>query len=330
MKTNRNKKKNELKEIFKDFEQQGDLIEQTVDQNQVFNVSDNEASNNASMEDVWMQLDNMVGLEEVKRNVRTNFNYIKFMQARKSMNLGCPQRLYNIICTGAPGTGKTTVCRLLGRLFHECGLLSKGHVVEVSRAQLVGTYIGQTEEKTKEYIQQASGGILFLDEAYSLFVNDDGRDFGHRVIDVLLPYLSEGKDMIVVLAGYSEEMSTFMSANPGLQSRFPLKFNFPDYTPAELMEIAERYFQKYNYLLADEARDKIMANFQEAVKIKNFGNGRFVKTFLENTVIPRMSDRLAAAFDTSYTAQDLMLIVAEDIPEAMKNKLQTKRKIGFR
>lgn len=288
--------------------------------------SNDDASGKSSLD----ALNSLVGLAAVKRDITANINYLKLAKAREAVGLKNPKRLLNMVFTGSPGTGKTTVCRLFGSILHRLGLLSSGHVTEVNRAGLVGRYIGESESRTKAAIEQAKGGVLFIDEAYALIDgSSDGKDYGMRVIDTLMPYLSEPDDMIVVLAGYEKEMHRLLDSNPGLSSRFPVRYHFDDYSPAELMEIAKQFLLANQYAVSPAAENKLMRLFEMAVTKPNFGNGRYVKTLLENTVIPNMANRLVAA-DALGDVDRLSKIEDADIPENVAIAGNPKRNvIGF-
>lgn len=283
-----------------------------------------------SKSEAMAKLEALIGLDEVKRCIKTNLNYVLLMKAREKAGLPHGERILNMTFMGNPGTGKTTVCRLLGALLKEIGILSKGQVVETNREGLIGQYIGESEKRTKELIDEAKGGILFIDEAYALCTHsDNNRDFGRRVIDTLMPHLSEpNNDLIVVMAGYTEEMTTLLKSNPGLASRFPINFEFPDYTPEELMQIGKQYFATYKYQITAEAEAAIQRLFNSAVNIPNFGNGRYVKTLIENHIIPNMANRIALsnAFDDTDA---LVRIEVADIPLDNTIKREKRQTIGF-
>lgn len=281
------------------------------------------------MSDAMTQLDSLIGLEDVKRSIKTNYNYMLLMKAREKMGLPHGERILNMVFMGNPGTGKTMVCRLMGSLLKEIGILSKGHVVEVNRECLIGQYIGESEKRTKSFIEQAKGGILFIDEAYSLVTREDhDRDFGRRVLDTLMTHLSEpSNDLLVVMAGYTNDMKFLMNSNPGLASRFPIRFEFPDYTPEELMQICQLYFDRYHYQITDDAKSALLNILMNVVSIPNYGNGRYVKTLIENQIIPNMANRIAS--DNAF-ADPIALIRIEkaDIPLYTSIK-EPYRKIGF-
>jgi stage V sporulation protein K len=217
-----------------------------------------------------------------------------------------------MIFKGNPGTGKTTVARLIGRLYQEIGVLPKGHVVEVERADLVGEYIGHTDQKTREQIKKALGGILFIDEAYSLARGGE-KDFGKEAIDTMVKSMEDRKDnLVLILAGYNNEMDWFLRTNPGLRSRFPIHLEFPDYSVVELMEIGKRMLTQRQYYLSLGAQAKM-----EKILVKQLlaghpydGNARFVRNLIERA-IRKQAVRLVAK--ANATREDLMLIEANDL-----------------
>lgn len=279
------------------------------------------------------KLEELIGLDQVKKDIKTHLNYVQLMKAREKAGLKHGKRILNMVFSGEAGTGKTTVCRLLGSLLKDIGILSSGHVVEANRESLLGQYIGETEKRTKAVIEKAMGGVLFIDEAYSLTSrNEDDKDFGRYVIDTLMTYLSEpDNDLIVVLAGYSKEMSKLLDCNPGLASRFPIRYEFPNYTPAELLQMAKLYFKTYDYEISEEVCEKMSHLFEQAVNVPNFGNGRYAKTLIENTIIPNMANRIADAGVSMDDVSALSRIIPADIPDenTFSTKSEERRKIGF-
>jgi stage V sporulation protein K len=217
-----------------------------------------------------------------------------------------------MIFKGNPGSGKTTIARLIARLFKEMGVLQKGHLVEVERADLVGEYIGHTAQKTREQIKRALGGVLFIDEAYSL-IRGGERDFGKECIDTLVRSMEEFKnEFVLILAGYSKEMDRFICSNPGLRSRFPIIIDFPDYSMEELMKIADLMLDARQYCLSSEARkelrNSLLSQTQEG---KDYhGNARLVRNLIERG-IRRQAVRLMDL--SSISREDLVLIRHQDI-----------------
>jgi len=245
---------------------------------------------NESFEDVMARLDALIGLNEIKVQVRDHAKYIQFLQLRKEKGFDEKEEInVHSVFIGNPGTGKTTVATMMGRLYRKMGLLSKGHVHEVDRVDLVGEYIGQTAPKVKEAIEKARGGVLFIDEAYSLArSNDDSKDFGREVIEILVKEMSNGQgDLAVIVAGYPKEMTHFLDSNPGLKSRFKLYFEFSDYLPQELSQIAMYAASQKGVQLSAEAGAKIEDIIVDAYRRRDrsFGNARFVYDLIEKSKI---------------------------------------------
>ncbi|HMG14654.1 MAG TPA: AAA family ATPase, partial [Saprospiraceae bacterium] len=241
---------------------------------------------NLTFDYVFQELENLIGLHEIKRKVKEHAKYLQFLQLRKEK--GFPEKedlLVHSVFTGNPGTGKTTVAKMMGKLYKKMGLLSKGHVFEVDRVDLVGEYIGQTAPKVREAIEKARGGVLFVDEAYSLArANDDSKDFGREVIEILVKEMSNGEgDLAVIVAGYPKEMKHFIDSNPGLKSRFKLYFDFTDYLPQELSVIADYAAKDKNVHLTIEAKKRIDEIITSAYRNRDrsFGNARFVYDLIE-------------------------------------------------
>ncbi len=239
-----------------------------------------------SLDDVMKDLDGLVGLAEIKTKVKEYAEYLRFIQLRKDKGFKEPAMpQMHAVFTGNPGTGKTTVAKMLGRIYNKMGLLSKGHVHEVDRADLVGEYIGQTAPKVKEAIKKAKGGILFIDEAYALSRSkEDNKDFGREVIEILVKELSDGRgDIAIIFAGYPSEMETFLDSNAGLKSRLNLKFDFPDYLPQELIEIADYASREKDVILSPQAKAYLYDKLVEAFRKRDrfFGNARMVYNTIE-------------------------------------------------
>ena len=229
---------------------------------------------------------------------------------------------------GNPGTGKTTIAKCLGEIYHSIGVLSSGHVVETERTKLVSEWIGATEKNTKSAIESASGGVLFIDEAYNLFVEStDRKDFGMRVIETLLTALSsDDADMIVILAGYTEEMNRMLEANPGMKSRFPYIFHFDDYTPKELMQIGKIVLEREHYNLTPEAEKKLAKYIINEYdhKDEHFGNGRFITRLITTHIIPSLCNRLLTKANEDISIEEMTTIEACDIPDVVSHEFKPK------
>ena len=265
------------------------------------------------LEDLLEELDSLVGLEKIKTDVRSLINLIKVRKLREEAELPVPELSLHMVFTGNPGTGKTTVARLLSRLYRSIGVLKKGTLLEVDRSGLVAGYVGQTALKTLEAVKKARGGILFVDEAYSLVPDGAGNDFGQEAISTILKAMEDMREeLVVIVAGYPEPMERFISSNPGLESRFGKYFQFEDYTGEELMRIFESLCRKNKYVLEPEAetfcRDMFIALYRD--RDENFGNARDVRNIFERSV-SNQANRLAAM--EAPTKDDLMTFKKEDI-----------------
>ncbi|MES2622161.1 MAG: AAA family ATPase [Bacteroidota bacterium] len=268
-----------------------------------------------SLEASVKKLDELVGLEELKKEVKNHIDYLNFLKLRQERGFKDTERInLHSVFTGNPGTGKTTVVKLLGQIYKSMGLLSKGHVKEVDRSQLIGEYIGQTAPKVKKAIEEAKGGILFIDEAYSLAREaDDSKDFGKEAIEVLIKEMSDGSsDLAIMVAGYPHEMEVFLKSNPGMKSRFANYFHFEDYLPDELADIAMRYTAQKNVHLTEEASQYLSEQLMEGFRNrdKSFGNARYA----------------IALVDEAKMNLGLRLMKREDLRELDGNALSTIEK----
>lgn len=259
------------------------------------------------------ELDSLIGLASVKKEVQTLTNFIKIQQKRAEQGLKSSSVSYHCVFTGNPGTGKTTVARIVADIYKNLGVLKKGHLVETDRAGLVAEYVGQTAVKTNKIIDSALDGVLFIDEAYSL-VGGGKSDYGKEAVATLLKRMEDDRErLVVILAGYTKDMKQFIDSNPGLQSRFNRYIEFPDYTPDELYQIFALSLKKYDYHVTDDAKVALQHFFEEAVAHKdaNFGNGRFVRNIFEK-VLEHQANRLAS--ESNLTTERLSEITIEDLP----------------
>lgn len=271
--------------------------------------------NNKNTGEILMELNSLVGLQGVKKLIEEIYSYIEIQKMRQKEKLVSEPLGLHMIFKGNPGTGKTTVARILGKLFKEVGVLPKGHLVEVERADLVGEFIGHTAQKTRDQIKKALGGILFIDEAYSLARGGD-KDFGKEAIDALVKGMEDYRDnLILILAGYQDEMDWFVETNPGLRSRFPIHITFPDFSNRELLAIADLMLQQRQYCLSNGAREEFRFVIEkEHKRHEHSGNARLVRNLIERA-IRRQAVRLLRS-DGEPSRNELMAIVREDLEGA--------------
>ena len=266
--------------------------------------------------DPYKELDDLIGLESVKKEVRSLANFVKLQKQREAKGLKTAKVSYHLVFYGSPGTGKTTVARIIGRIYKDLGVLKKGHTVETDRSGLVAKYLGQTALKTDTVVQQAIHGVLFIDEAYALVPEDgNGQDYGQEAISTLLKRMEDYRDsLVVIIAGYRNEMQRFIDSNPGLQSRFNRYIDFPDYTGAELTDIFKMYMKKNQYTLAPDAENYLREQFDYAVahKDRNFGNARFARNVFEKS-IQQQANRLAGK--TNLSKEELTELTVADLQE---------------
>ena len=272
------------------------------------------ADKKANVEKYLAELNALVGLSAVKEDVNLLIHTITINEERKKMNLSVPDFSKHLVFYGNPGTGKTTVARIIANLYKELGVISKGQFVETDRSGLVAGYVGQTAIKTKELIDSAMGGVLFIDEAYTLAPEGSGgNDFGQEAIDTLLKTMEDNRDdFIVIVAGYPDLMNRFINSNPGLNSRFNKYLYFNDYNAEELEKIFMLMCEKYQYVPDEELKEKLPEFFQLMVLTKpdNFANAREVRNIFEKAV-QRQSSRLYN--DKEHTQEDLTVLKAEDV-----------------
>ncbi|WP_025844323.1 AAA family ATPase [Paenibacillus ehimensis] len=290
--------------VFKSTSPEPLSVQEKVDSKDVMQVTD-------AFSDIYKELDKMIGLDEIKELVFQIYAILQIKQFRSQEGLQVSSNVYHMIFKGNPGTGKTSVARIIGKLFRSMGLLSKGHLIEVERADLVGEYIGHTALKTREMVKKALGGILFIDEAYSLARGGD-KDFGKESIDCLVKSMEDHKnDFILILAGYPKEIEEFLKTNPGLPSRFPIQVNFPDYTIDQLIEIAKQMAAEREYVILPEAIHKIKNHLtQEKLLNLNFSNARHIRNLIEKAI--RFQAVRLVRRARKLTKQDLINLTHED------------------
>lgn len=280
---------------------------------------ENVTKNDPLERDPYEELDELIGLEDVKAEVHSLANFVKVQKQREKQGLKSPKLSYHLVFTGSPGTGKTTVARIIARIYKDLGILKRGHTVETDRSGLVAKYMGQTAQQTNHVVDSALNGVLFIDEAYSLVPDGNmSGDYGQEAISTLLKRMEDDRDrLVVIIAGYPKEMKRFIDSNPGLQSRFTRYINFPDYTSKELFEIfVKLYLKKNQYTITDDAAAYLRKSLDEAVahKDRNFGNARYVRNVFEKA-IQEQANRVSTL--KNATAKDLTEITIEDIEKAL-------------
>lgn len=274
-----------------------------------------------TLEELMQELNDLIGLESVKREVRTLINLIKVRKMREQHSLKVMDMSFHMVFTGNPGTGKTTVARLVAKIYKQLGFLSKGQLIETDRSGLVAGYVGQTAGKVTEVVNSALGGILFIDEAYALARKGMDNDFGREAIDTLVKLMEDHRDdLVVIVAGYTDEMHDFLTSNPGLISRFNKYVDFPDYTDDELMDILHMNAKRQGYALAEDA-DEVVREMLEGMTLgerMDFGNARGMRNTLEK-LVQEQANRLAQT-QGEITRQMLCELTEQDARAALSQE----------
>lgn len=277
--------------------------------------SDERNGREESLQEILDDLNELVGLDNVKQKIQDLISYQKVIKLREQAGLFSEKNTLHLAFIGNPGTGKTTVARIIGRLYRQIGLLSRGHYIEASRTDLIAGYQGQTALKVKSIIERAKGGVLFIDEAYSITENDHSDSYGRECLTELTKALEDYRnDLVVIVAGYTIPMEKFFESNPGLKSRFNIFIEFEDYDSNELECMFELICKKNNYVLSEESKSRVHQLIKDSVanKEENFSNGRLVRNLFENTVMnhARRLDRL-----DSLEKSQLVTIELIDLPD---------------
>ena len=275
-----------------------------------------------TLEEAMAELDELIGLDMVKKDVDSLVNLVKVRTMRKERGMKCPDMSFHLVFSGNPGTGKTTVARIVGKIYNALGILSKGHLVEVDRSGLVAGYVGQTAIKTQEVINKALGGALFIDEAYSLAPENADKDFGQEAIDTILKAMEDHRDdLVVIVAGYATLMPRFIDSNPGLKSRFNKYLYFEDYNGDQLYEIFQGRVKRNDYNLDEAAGQAVREHLEELYedRDKNFGNARDVRNLFEK-IVANQADRVAGL--EAPTDEDIRTITTADLEGLMDLPLE--------
>lgn len=276
----------------------------------VENTDENQEEHILTSENPIEELNNLIGLDVVKNDVNELINLLKINKIKKERGIKTSNISLHMVFSGNPGTGKTTVARLIAKIYHKLGILSKGHSVETDRAGLVGGYIGQTAIKTKEVVESAIGGVLFIDEAYTLSNNSE-NDYGKEAIETILKLMEDNRDdLVIIVAGYTELMKKFIDINPGLSSRFNKYIYFEDYNEYELLKIFNSIATKYGQIVDKQAQDYVFSYFKKRKTSEKFANARDVRNYYEKVQI-KQANRLVNSDNISN--DDLLLIKIEDV-----------------
>ena len=278
-----------------------------------------EEYNNTNIKGVLDQLDSdLVGLIPVKARIKEIASLLLVQRLRKNLGLGLksPSVGLHMSFTGSPGTGKTAVATRMADILYKLGYIQKGHLITVTRDDLVGQYIGHTAPKTKEVLKQAMGGVLFIDEAYYLYKPDNERDYGAEAIEILLQVMeNQREDLVVIFAGYKDKMDLFYESNPGLSSRVANHIDFPDFTPDELIQIGRLMLEDQQYRMTAEAEEVFLGYLKKRIELPLFANARTITNALDSARM-RHANRMFSSGDKILTKADLVTIEADDIRQS--------------